>query len=530
MVASFFALGAPSPATRQGVFVDCWPAQSLFPSRNRTFLAYPIRAETFLAARLSWLWSKEGLVSFYPPSSPTTAFQAVLAPFLQHPGLPFADVLTADDIEQACDREGVRFGRAGRSLFTPALVIWAFLSQVLSKDKSCRAAVLRILVVLVALERGPCSTDTAAYCRARAKIPAALLRRLTLQVGQHLEAAVPWRWLWQGHHVFLADGTTCSLADTPENQQAYPQPPAQKPGLGFPLIRMVVLLSLATAALHGLAFGRYEGKETGETALFRKLLEQIPQGSIILADRYYCSYFLIALLQQNDVDVVFRIHQRRKYDFARGRRLGPDDHVVTWHKPQRPEWLDPEVYAALPTTLTIREMRLHVRRPGYRVRELVVATTLCDARRYRKEAVLDLYHERWHVELDIRAIKVSLGMESLRCLTPFMVEKELWTYWLGYNLVRKVSCQAAFEQGLHPRQISFTATKQALVEAWKEMTLGSDRNRLTLGQALLRALGKEEVGDRPDRCEPRAVKRRPKPHRLLTKPRGDARAELLRGT
>jgi len=163
---------------------------------------------------------------------------------------------------------------------------------------------------------------------------------------------------------------------------------------------MVVLLSLATAAVQALAFGRYEGKETGEPALFRALLEQIPAGSIILADRYYCSYFLIALLQQRGVDVVFRIHQCRKYNFARGRRLGEDDHVVTWHKPQRPEWLDAEVYAALPASLTIREMRLQVRRPGYRVRELVVATTLCDASRYSKEEVLDLYHERWHVEID----------------------------------------------------------------------------------------------------------------------------------
>jgi Transposase DDE domain len=474
------------------------------------------------------LWSKEGLVPFYPPSSPTTSFQAVLAPFLQDQGLAFADVLSAQDIQQACTAEGVCFGRTARALFTPALVLWAFLSQVLSKDKSCRAAVCRILVVVVALERGPCSTDTAAYCRARAKLPAALLRRLTLQVGQQLEAALPSHWLWHGKHVYLADGTTCSLPDTPENQQAYPQPPAQQPGLGFPLLRMVVLLSLATAALQGLAFGPYEGKETGETALFRTLLAQIPKGSIILADRYYCSWFLIALLQQGGVEVVFRMHQRRKYDFASGRRLGPDDHEVSWHKPERPEWMGPEVYAALPATLTVREMRIRVSRPGYRVRELVVATTLCDASRYRKEEVMDLYHERWHVELDIRAIKQALGIEPLRCLTPFMIEKELWAYWLGYNLVRKVSAQAALEQGLHPRQISFTATKQAVVEAWQQLTLGGSRQRRTLSQALLHALGKEEVGDRPDRCEPRAVKRRPKPHRLLMKPRQEARAELLR--
>jgi hypothetical protein len=450
-----------------------------------------------------------------------------LAPFLQAEGPPFADVLTSQDVQDACDAEGLSFGRATRSVFNPAVVLWAFLSQVLGTDKSCRAAVLRIFVLLVSLERGPCSTNTAAYCRARAKMPAAVLRRLALQVGHQLEAAVPPGWLWKGQHVFLVDGTTVSLPDTPENQQAYPQPPAQKPGLGFPLIRLVVLLSLATAALQGLAFGPYQGKETGEPALFRALLEQIPRGSVILADRYYCSYFLITLLREHGVGVVFRLHQRRDVDFRRGRRLGPDDHLVVWHKPQRPEWMDEDVYAALPATLEVREVRTQVRRPGYRVRELVVVTTLCDAATCGKDGITDLYHERWHVELDIRSIKQSLGMETLRCLSPFMVEKELWAYWLGYNLVRKVSSQAALERGMHPRQMSFTATKQAVLEAWGQLTLGSRGQRLALGRALLAALGREEVGDRPGRCEPRALKRRPKPHKLLTKPRREARAELL---
>jgi hypothetical protein len=465
---------------------------------------------------------------FYPPSSPTSSFQASLAPFLNHDGLPFADVLTAQDVHDAYAAQDISCVAAPRSIFNPALVLWAWLSQVLSPDKSCRAAVMRIIVLLGALERSACSTDTAAYCRARAKLPATVLRRLALQVGRQLEAAVPQRWLWHGKHVFLVDGETVSLPDTPENQQAYPQPPSQKPGLGFPMIRMVVLLSLATAALQSLAFGPYEGKETGEPALFRNLLDQIAKGSIILADRYYCSYFLIALLQEYGVDVVFRLHQRRKVDFRRGRRLGADDHLVVWHKPERPDWMDQEVYERLPTTLTVREVRTQVSQPGYRVRSLVVVTTLDDADRYSTEDLTDLYHERWHVELDIRSIKCTLGMERLRCLTPFMVRKEIWAYWLGYNLVRKVSAQAALERGLHPRQISFTATKQAVVEAWLQLTLGSQGRRLALGRALLAAIGKEVVGNRPGRCEPRAVKRRPKPHPLLMKPRAEARAELLR--
>jgi putative transposase len=466
-------------------------------------------------------------VLLYPPSSRSTSFQAVLAPFLQDEGLPFADVLTAHDVQEAFDDEGCSFGHGARAVFTPALVLWAFLSQVLSTDKSCRAAVLRILVLLVSLERGPCSTDTGAYCRARAKLPVTVLRRLALQVGHRLEEAVPSQWLWKNHHVFLVDGATVSLPDTPENQQAYPQPPTQKPGLGFPMIRMVVLLSLATAGLQSLAFGPSQGKETGEPALLRTLLEQIPPGSILLADRYYCSYFLIALLQAYGVAVVFRLHQSRPVDFRRGRRLGPDDHLVTWRKPARPKWLDPEIYATLPATLTVREVRTRVCQRGYRVEELVVTTTLMNPDQYSREELTDLYHERWHVELDIRSIKQSLGMETLRCLSPFMVEKELWAYWLGYNLVRKVAAQAALARGRHPREISFTATRQAVVEGWQPMTLGSPRQRLILGRALLVALGKEVVGDRPGRCEPRAVKRRPKPYPRLMKPRQQARAELM---
>jgi putative transposase len=466
-------------------------------------------------------------MSFYPPSSACRSFEAALAPFLQDDGLPFADVLPAEQVQQACHDEGVHFGASAGSVYNPAVVLWAFLSQVLGPDHSCRAAALRVLVLSLTLARGPCSSDTGMYCRARAKLPATLLRRLTFDVADQLEQAVPQPWLWKGRHVHLVDGTTVTLPDTPENQAAYPQPPTQQPGLGFPMIRLVVLLSLATAALGGMAFGRYEGKQTGETALLRTLLERLQPGSVLLADRYYCSYFMVALLRAAGVDVVMRQHQGRDVDFRRGRRLGRDDHTVVWHRPERPGWMDRETYERVPKTLTVREVRTHVATPGFRVDELVVSTTLLDADAYSAGEVTDLYHERWHVELDIRSIKSALHMDALRCLTPFMVEKELWVTLLGYNLVRKVSCQAALTAGKHPRQISFTATLQAVRAGWETLTHASGNRRL-VGQALLVALGKEGVGDRPDRCEPRAVKRRPKKQALLTVPRAVARAELLR--
>jgi hypothetical protein len=467
-------------------------------------------------------------MSFYTTASSAPSFEAALAPFLHDNGLPFAEVLPVEQVRQACCDEGVDFGATSRSVYNPALTLWAFLSQVLSADKSCRAAALRVLVLVVALERGPCSTDTGLYCRARAKLPTVLLQRLTYDVADQLDQAVPKHWLWKGRLVTLVDGTTVTAPDTEDNQKRWPQPNTQKPGLGFPMIRLVVLLALATAAVSGLALGAYEGKEAGETALLRTLLHRLKPGSVLLADRYYCSYFQVALLVAQGVDVVFRMHQRRNVDFRRGRRLGPDDHVVVWQRPERPEWMAEETYAGIPATLTVREVRTAVTTPGFRVQTVVAVTTLLESAEYAREEITDLYHERWHVELDIRALKVTLQMERLRCLTPFMVEKEIWATLLGYNLVRKVSCQAALAAGKHPRQISFTATLQVVRGGWDRLTLSQSPSRRVLGEALLQALAKELVGDRPNRCEPRAVKRRPKSQALLMKPRAEARAELLK--
>jgi len=467
-------------------------------------------------------------MSFSTPHPDESPFQNVLAPFLQDEELPFADVLTAADIEQAFADEQVSFGETARSFWTPALTLWTFLSQVLQGVKSCRAAVARAFTA-TALARPLQDLDTGNYCRARAKLPTAVLQRLTLQVGQRLDQEAPATWFWHGRDVFLVDGFTTTLPDTAENQQQYPQPNTQQPGLGFPLLRVVALLSLATAAAQGLAFGPYQGKESGETALLRSLLDQLAPGTILLADRFFCSYFMVALLQAQGVDVVLRLHQCRSSDFRRGRRLGPDDHLVVWYKPQRPEWMDAETYAALPATLQVREVRKQITTPGYRVRNLTVVTTLVDADEYASEEITALYHERWQVELDIRSLKTTLHMEELRCLTPFMIEKELWTHFLAYNLIRKVAAQAALEQGVFPRQVSFAASQQAVLGGWSQLTEAPATDRVQLAQALVRVLGKEEVGNRPDRCEPRAVKRRPKPQQLLTRPRAEARAELLAG-
>jgi Transposase DDE domain len=189
--------------------------------------------------------------------------------------------------------------------------------------------------------------------------------------------------------------------------------------------------------------------------------------------------------------------------------------------------MDEATYAAMPAALQVREVRKTVTRRGYRVKHLHVITTLVDAEAYTTEEIADLYHKRWHVELDIRAIKSTLKMEELRCLTPVMVEKEIWTHFLGYNLVRKVAAQAAVQRGVCPRAISFAASQQVVLGAWDKLSEASAPQRRQIAAALLHGLGKEQVGQRPGRCEPRAKKRRPKSQKLLTKPRKQARAELL---
>jgi len=284
---------------------------------------------------------------------------------------------------------------------------------------------------------------------------------------------------------------------------------------------------LATAAVCGAAFGPYAGKETGESALLRSLLNDLNPGDILLGDRCYCSYFLLALASLQNVDWVARLHQGRKTDFRRGLCVGQSDHLATWHRPQRPEWMDEAAYALIPKTMTVREIKVQVHEPGFRVEEFIVATTLLDAWRYPTAAIAELYHYRWNAELDLRALKQSLALEPLRCKSPEMVRKELWTCWLAYNLIRKTIAQAAQVATMLPRQISFAGARQTLAASWDRLSTAGPATVPTWAAAQLAAIASREVGNRPNRVEPRAIKRRPKPHRLLKIPRREARKELL---
>jgi hypothetical protein len=438
--------------------------------------------------------------------------------------LPFHDILDADMVKSALAEEGVT---PHECTYTPLVTLCMFLSQVLDPDHSCRAAVARLIVWLAVNGRKPCAPDTSSYCEARLRLPEGVIVRLVQETARRTEGRASDAWLWKGRRVTLVDGTTASMPDTSANQRAFPQSNAQGIGLGFPLVRLVALISLATGVVRDLALGPYRGKETGETALFRTLWDRLRSGEIILGDRYFCSFFAIAGLSRREVDVLFRMHQRRKFDFRRGRQLGVEDHVVTWSKPERPEWMDQGTYAQIPEDLVVRELRVTVEQPGFRVNELVLVTTLTDAVGYPKEDVAALFLERWNIGLDLRSVKDVLGMDVLRCKSPEMVRKEIWMHLLAYNLIRGVMTEAAEVHAKRPRQLSFKGAWQTMTAFQDALRWAPPGPRVHLVGAMLKAISSHEVGDRFGRVEPRANKRRPKPQRYLMEPRSQARKRLM---
>jgi hypothetical protein len=440
------------------------------------------------------------------------------------PELGLDGILPEATVRQVLQEEGATWKQI---LYTPWLTFWAFFWQTLSPDHSCRAALKRIAAWRGRRGQTLDADDTSPYCKARTRLPESALHRLMQSLGRttHQEAAA---WRWRGRRVQVVDGSTVTMPDTPANQQAYPQPGSQKPGVGFPIARIVVVFCLATGVVLEATLGKCQGKRTGENTLFRRLWDELEPEDIVLGDRYYCSYFDIAMLKRRGVDSVFRLHQRRPCDFRRGRRLGKEDQIVTWVRPSRPDWMDEATYAQIPETMEVRQVRIHVGTPGFRTRIIEIATTLLNPEESTKAELGTLFRQRWQAELDLRSIKVVLGMDQLRCKTPEMVRKEVWMTLLGYNVIRALMVQAAQEHQRDPRRLSFKGALQTLVEFAPGLREGTAQERGWLRTILLRSIAGDEVGDRPDRVEPRARKRRPKPYPLLTKPRQQAKAALLR--
>ena len=429
--------------------------------------------------------------------------------------LYFASLISKETI-------AVAFGEATSILasarvYNTSVTVWVFLSQVMSIHHGCVSAVAKLITYRVANRQQACSSQTGAYCIARDKLDEPAMHRLVTLSGQAIEAKAPDQWLWLGHRVITADGATVTMADTPENQADYPQLSSQAPGCGFPIVRVVVLFALSTGVVLDMAMGRYKGKLTHEVSLFRQIDQIIEEADIFLADRAYAGWFEIARMMQRGAHVVVRKHQMRKSDFRTGIRHGKDDHSIQINKPPRPAWMSQEEYEAYPESIKIREIKIRVANKGFRTREIIVHTSLLNDTEYTQEDIAALFRRRWQAELHLRSLKTIMQMEHLRCKKPHRVRNEIRTHMLAYNLIRGVMAEAAIAGDVQPWQISFKSTLTTVSDMLPVLSLVSNVDELC--DALNSCCLQHIVGNRPDRYEPRVLKRRPKKYKLMQKPR-----------
>jgi putative transposase len=459
------------------------------------------------------------------------SFQNAIQGFLLHEGLGFAELLDGELIRQVFVKHRSCFG----GVFHTAIVIWAFMSQVLrdGKEASCQSAVARIASYLARLGKSVPDSNTGDYCKARRKLSDAALKELCCEVGKRNERNTDSTWRWNDKPTYLIDGFTFQMPDTQKNQKAYPQHTAQKPGLGFPIARVVALISLATGCLIDSAMDKYKGKGTGETSLFKQLFGNLRAGDVVVADRHYCSYWLICYLMNLGVHVCFRKHQARHTDFRRGKRLGKKDHIVTWPRSTRPEWMSKEDYAKLPKEIQLRETGYIIEEPGRKQEPFVIVTTMIEStgeERVEKEDLATLYGFRWNIELDIRSIKSNMNLGFMRCKSPEMIHREFWITMLAYNLIRSSIALAAKLYKKLPRAISFTSACQYVLASWQELqNVRLSTVEKDYCEKLLGSISKCKVNDRPGRFEPRVVKRRRDQYTLMMEPRCALRKRLKKG-
>jgi hypothetical protein len=451
--------------------------------------------------------------------------------FLQDGDLPFTNVLSEEIVTQALTAAGIRWNK---SIYQPLVTLWIFLGQTLSADPSCLAAVARLIAHRCSHGQSACSADTGAYCQARKRLPEKLFSDVACQTGRALDKQIDPEWLWKKRRVYMFDGTTVSMPDTLANQRDYPQVGTQKPGVGFPIARLGSIISLSCGAVVGLGFRRYAGKGQGEVSLLRELWDVLCAGDVLLTDCLLSTWTEMVLLKQRGVDTVSRLNKsNRSADFRRGKSLGKGDHIVRWPKPSRkPLNIDREAFKALPEFLEVRELKLQVKVRGFRTKKIVVVTTLLDPKKYTKSELEKIYRARWNHELDLRSIKITMQMGILRCKTPALVRKEIWTHILAYNLIRTVMAQAAVKHNIEPRTISFKGAIRTL-EAFQphidcQEHRGSSFREELYGQ-LLDCIATHRVANRPDRFEPRLRKRRPKHYGYLRKPRKVIKSEMAKG-
>ena len=405
-------------------------------------------------------------------------------------------------------------------VFSVRRTFFGFLYQVLNPDCPCREIVRQIQALFALQDQGPVDENTSAYCQARKRLPLDRLCRVRVGVAAAGEKMAP---RWHGLRPKVIDGTSVSLPDTKKNQRAYPQSGRQKPGCGFPLLRLLGVFSLSTGVLLDYAKGN---QHQSELRLLRGLLDGFKHGDLAVADRGFCCYVLLALRRRRGVSSLFRLHQSRAADLRKGKRLGQKDRLFTWGQPRlRPPWLPQCLWKTIPEQLTVRVIRFPLHRRGYRSEAVTLVTTLLDPENYPAQDIAQLYLRRWKIELWFRDLKTSMGMEVLRCQTPQMVHKELEMFLIAYNFIRCLMVQAGASNHVTLDRLSFKGSVDSVRQfslAIAQARSKKKQNHLLL--ELLEVIARDEVPDRPERLEPRAVKRRPKTYQRLNRPRHLTRA------
>jgi Transposase DDE domain len=443
--------------------------------------------------------------------------------FMQSLCLPWQELLPESRLEEILKERNISYRK---SIYTPSVTLWAMVSQVFDPDKSLRNAVKRMIGWLGAAGADCPSQDTGAYSKARQRFPERVLQQLMSETAEALEQQVPLDRQWCGRRVRVCDGTTVLMSDTAANQASYPQHSNQKTGCGFPIAKLVVIFSLLTGAVVMSCIAPFDGSEI---VMSRWLYENLAPLDVLLADQAYGSYMDLALVQKQGADAVFRKHHARQTDFRRGRKLGVGDHQVLWEKPKQcPKHMSEEEFAALPDTLWVREVCLRLCRPGFRDQKIIVVTTLLDAKRYSVLQLTQLYGLRWQAaEVNLRHLKTTLKMEMLRAKTPEMVRKEIWTHLFAYSLLRSLMWKASIGSKHSPFQISFQGARQQFNHMISLFATLAKSEGQRLYQLLLKLIATDVLPVRPNRSEPRVVKRRPKPFPRMQESRSTLKAKLV---
>ncbi len=430
-------------------------------------------------------------------------------------GACFAKFIPSDSLKPA------KSGALSRQrFFSKENTFWAFFSQVLDADGGCQEVVRKLQAFAAMKKKTPPSSSTGAYCQARKKLDLSSLTEILRHTSKQLQA-IPDNSRLNGRRVVVVDGTGVSMPDTTKNQAVWPQQRHQKPGCGFPQATICACFCLQSGALLSHEVGN---KKSHELPMLRKQWGTFKSGDIFLGDKGFCSYYDVSSLKDRGVDSVITLARRRPASEVEATKvLGKDDLLIHWKKPTRSKAssYSKKEWEGLPKLLPLRQIKVNVTPPGFRVNTFYIITTLLDEQAYPASEIADLYFQRWDVELFFRDIKTTLGMDILRCKTPEMVRKEILMHFIAYNCIRCLMLETAIRKGGVVRRFSFKATLQALRQ-WEpylnQAKIKAQEERQFI-ELLYDVIAGKRIPERPGRSEPRAVKRRPKAYRLLTAPR-----------